>query len=73
MEILKTMLMISIAVLIVLTFALVSPKNLESQENTEFESVYKTDYVLQDLVRTYDLTKDSGVLSSLENNYCDYN
>ena len=56
----KTALMIMIAVSIVIAFSVVAPKQEIVDDVAQTTIDYQTEYTLQNLIKTYDLSQDTG-------------
>lgn len=73
-KILKTAAMCLAATSVVILFALIAPDNQEEVATDYVAEPYKTQYVLQDLVKTYEVTEDTGIFLSdgRKVDYCEY-
>jgi len=69
----KTALMIMVAVSIVVAFSVVAPKQEIVDDVAQTTIDYQTEYTLQNLIKTYDLTQDTGHFIDLESrvDYCE--
>ena len=56
----KTALMIMVAVSIVVAFSVVAPKQEIVDDVAQTTIDYQTEYTLQNLIKTYDLSQDTG-------------
>jgi len=73
-KILKTTAMCLAAITVVILFALISLVNQEEVATDYVLEPYNTQYVLQDLVKTYEVTEDTGIFLSdgRKVDYCEY-
>ena len=73
-KILKTAAMCLAATSVVILFVLIAPDNQEEVATDYVAELYNTQYVLQDLVKTYEVTEDTGIFLSdgRKVDYCEY-
>jgi len=73
-KILKTAAMCLAAITVVILFALISLVNQEEVATDYVLEPYNTQYVLHDLVKTYEVTEDTGIFLSdgRKVDYCEY-
>ena len=73
-KVFKTAAMCLVALSIVIMFALIAPDTQDEVASSQIAGAYNTQYVLQDLVKTYEVTEDTGIFLSdgRKVDYCEY-
>ena len=71
---LKTIGMCLFALAVVALFAFIAPETKNEVVTSSVASEYNTQYVLQDLVKNYEITEDTGIFLSTDRkvDYCEY-
>lgn len=65
-NIIKTTIMVLFAVSVVVVISFLTPSQIVTDETAELTPAYTVEYALQDLIKTYEISEDTGRFLNLD-------